>query len=506
MRRQAYTGIKLPQVLVVAAVVLIVMLQSVFFSNKVINNIKHIQNDRFNDLQQYRYDSDTNTNANTDKNIMIDPEATDCTKILTSFLNKQVKVAKNHNDIDYRRSFVAISDFQDIQPFYVATHDEKIDGVRKIIFNKHYYYEVALTKFIAEYFKFKKDNEQPSIFLDVGANIGWFSLVAAAHGASQVYSFEPNLQNTIRFCESLSLNRWLKEDRSQDVVLPISKGLGDTEDQKQMFAVEEFNPGSFTFSKKHAKRFPLKDENDQKIYDEKGNKVLDYKVIDTLTITTLDLFAERHGWFDDLPSIGIMKIDVEHFELEVLEGAKKLLQSQMIEIITFELKTNEPRDRKSRILQLLFEAGYRLHMHGTWQGPKHIVEKVYMNWKDLLKDFDEVEGGKTSLYRENVLFKLSSTITDSSMMVDYDTEVKGDNNNNVDEEKEEEDDNVEDNNNNEEVEKDDDANVENNNNNNEDEEKDENVNVEDNNNNNEEEEDDDANLDDHNNNNEEVEK
>jgi FkbM family methyltransferase len=442
MSRTALAGIKLPQVFVVAAVVLIIILQSIFFSNKYLVN--NIQNSQSIDLQQYHFDNPitntdtgtgtgTDTDTDNDTKTYIDPEATDCSEILTTFLKKQIQVAKNHDDIDYRRSFVAISDSEnkDIQPFYVATHDKKIDSVREIIFNKHFYYEQELTKVIANYFQTKKVNGQKSIMIDVGANIGWFSLVAAAHGASRVYSFEPNLQNTIRLCESLSLNHWLKEDRSQDVVIPISKGLGDEEDQKQMYAVDEFNPGSFTFSKGHAKRFPLKDEDGNLIYNKNGQKMVDYKVIDTLSITTLDLFAERHGWFhndDDSGTkkslIGIMKIDVEHFELEVLEGAKELLQSQMIEIITFELKTNEPRDRKSRIVQILFEAGYRLHMHGTWQGPKHIVTKVYENWEDLAADFDLEKEGK-SLYGENVLFKLS---TSNSSMVDHDTEVVGDNN------------------------------------------------------------------------------
>merc|ERR1719410_2481902 len=142
--------------------------------------------------------------------------------------------------MNYKRSFVTITKTD--KPFYIATHDKKIDHVRSDIMKSQFYYEQQLTNRVAEIFDEKSSQGKESIMLDVGSNIGWFSLVAAAHGASKVYAFEPNLQNTVRLCESISLNRWLKDDRSRDIVIPISKGVGNREEQKELYISDGKNP------------------------------------------------------------------------------------------------------------------------------------------------------------------------------------------------------------------------------------------------------------------------
>jgi len=315
----------------------------------------------------------------------LDPEATDCSEILTKFRADEIEVAKTSGDMNYQRSFATITKTD--MPFYVATHDEKIDSVRAGIVKYQFYYEKELTKRVAEIFEEKSSQGKESIMLDVGANIGWFSLVAAAHGATKVYSFEPNLQNTVRFCESLSLNRWLRDDRSKDVVIPIAKGAGNREDQRELYAVDEYNPGSFTFQKAIAKKII------------NGNETA-HKVIGKMEITTLDSFAERHGWFDSRPSIALFKLDVEHFELEVFEGAEKLLKSRLIEKIAFELKPRQSLHAKSKIIKSLFDAGYEFYMEGIWMGPNKGVQKEYDKWQDLLEDINKKK------YGENVMFRL----------------------------------------------------------------------------------------------------
>ncbi len=334
------------------------------------------------------------------------PEGTaNCHKILSQFRKNKIKVAENTNSFDYRRSFVVLSNTPN--PFYVATHDAKIDDTRAYIFIKHEYYEKKLSSFIQQYFDKKREEGKESIFVDVGANIGWFSLLAASHGASKVYAFEPNLQNMIRFCESLSLNRWLLDDRSYDddqedvQIIPITKGVGETEEQKTMYAVRDVNPGTFSFNKSYARRFPVKDKDGNELKDENGDPVLDLKVIDTFDIITLDSFAESQGWFESKPSIGILKIDVEKFEKEVFEGGQKLLKSHLVEMISFELKGFEPTDRKQRIIQILVESGYDLYMHGQAYGPNNVVEKVYDTWQDMAVDFEK--GAK--VYGHNLIFR-----------------------------------------------------------------------------------------------------
>lgn len=326
------------------------------------------------------------------QSIVSDPESIDCTEILARFRADDIEIAKNKEDRDYRRSYVAVNVDTD-KPFYVSTHDPKIDGIRAQIMQQRKYYEFELTQRVVEIFEEKTAKREECIMLDVGANIGWFSLVAAAHGASKVYSFEPNLQNTVRFCESLSLNRWLHDDRSQDFVMPIAKGVGKKEETKTLYATSKIldNPGSFTFQERYAYRIETTDEN--------NNVVRVPSVIGEMQITTLDLFAERHKWFETQPCIALFKLDVEHFEFEVLQGAKKLLKSNLIEVIAMELKTSYPKSVKSDIIKLLYTSGYEMYKHGRWMGPNKNVEQVYDNWQDLLEDIHNAKYGENTMFR-----------------------------------------------------------------------------------------------------------
>ncbi|KAL7440328.1 hypothetical protein ACHAXM_007199, partial [Skeletonema potamos] len=306
-----------------------------------------------------------------------DPEAVDCSELLKTFRADGIEVAKKNSTQNFRRSFVTLADGDHLKPFYISTHDKEIDHVRSSIMKYGYYYEKDLTKQIRGTFDRLQREGKESIFLDVGANIGWFSLVAAAHGATKVYSFEPNLQNTIRFCESLTLNGW----GAGDLVIPIAKGVGRVEENKTLYgSAGNKNPGAFSFSESRS-----------------GD------AIGEMEITTLDAFAERHGWFESRTSIGVFKLDVEYFELEVMEGAEKLLRSRIIELIAMELKPDHTKDAKFKICKLLLDSGYELWMHGGWPGPREGVKTKYTNPSDLVEDF---QAGK---FKENVLFRLRDT-------------------------------------------------------------------------------------------------
>ena len=140
------------------------------------------------------------------------------------------------------------------------------------------------------------------------------------------------------------------------------------------------NPGAFTFQKQ-------------------GRNAT---VVGTMEITTLDSFAEQQRWFKNKPSIPIFKLDVEHFELEALQGAKRLLNSGIIENIAMELKPEQTKEAKLGITTILFDAGYELYAHGNFRGPGTLVEKNYTKPQDLLVDLE------ARMYNENVLFKLKS--------------------------------------------------------------------------------------------------
>jgi FkbM family methyltransferase len=325
-----------------------------------------------------------NTNATTITTT--DPEAVDCSELLRKFRADEIEVAKKKDgsDVHFRRSFVTLAqDPEDIglKPFYISTHDKELDNVRASIMKYNFYYERELTGIIRGVFTKKQRAGGESIFLDVGANIGWFSLVAAAHGATKVYSFEPNLQNTIRFCESLTLNGW----DSGDLVMPIAKGVGRVEERKKLYGDPRVqNPGSYSFNENLLdKSLPVE-------------KIL----VGEMEITTLDAFAERHNWFETKPSIAFFKLDVEYFELQVLQGAKKLLNSRMVEMIAMELKHEQPKEEKHQILEILLDAGFEFWMYGAWMGPNKEVKTKYTNATKLVEDFE------AKMFDVNVLFRL----------------------------------------------------------------------------------------------------
>lgn len=257
--------------------------------------------------------------------------------------------------------------------FYISVHHGEIDHTRVNIMKHKTYYEMDLSKIIAQTFEEKRTQGADAIFLDVGANIGWFSLVAAAHGASRVYAFEPNEGNTVRFCESLSLNGML--DGS---VVPIAKGVGNVEGEQDMYIEGHNNPGKYSFQKKGRGR-----------------------VVGKMKLTTLDSFAEKRGWFRRRPDIAFMKLDVESFELQALQGADRLLRSRIIQMIAMELKKSQSKETISEIVRRLFEAGYRPTHHGGFKGPNTKIGKKYADWKEIVDDLKSLG--------ENLLFSLEDS-------------------------------------------------------------------------------------------------
>jgi hypothetical protein len=324
------------------------------------------------------------------------------------------------------------------KPFYVSVHDDIIDQVRTDLFLNGRYYESKLSRIIQNVFDRKqwsppsKRKGKNSIMIDVGGNIGWFSLLAAAHGA-EVFTFEPNIINMVRFCESQMLNGWVSptNERSNRIHSYL-KGVSNTHGTMQpMFQVSSNNPGSFTFSNHSTKLHNITPQT-----KEDGT---------LLPLITLDALALDQGWLSSSeesktkatkeesnkktistshrttspqppPSIGFLKIDVEGLELSVLKGATRLLNAKLVENIAMEFKVAMGRRTLIEIVKILFDSGYEAYEIGGWQGPSDTIlsSKLVSQYKspsffitELLARF----GDKDS----NVWFRLAteSNYTDS---------------------------------------------------------------------------------------------
>ena len=152
--------------------------------------------------------------------------------------------------------------------------------------------------------------------MDVGANVGWFSLLAAAHDGAEVYTFEQNIVNMVRYCESVVLNGWdAQQQRDGNVyVVPYLKGVSDVHGVQQTFyAIDGTNPGSYSFSQ-------------NAVHSWTKSHLTNATKIGSLSVISLDALAKEQGWLETRPSIGFLKIDVEGLEAAVIRGATKLLQ------------------------------------------------------------------------------------------------------------------------------------------------------------------------------------
>jgi hypothetical protein len=107
------------------------------------------------------------------------------------------------------------------------------------------------------------------------------------------------------------------------------------------------------------------------------------------------------GWFESKPLVAFFKLDVEGLEMPIIQGAKKLFKSRLVELFDMEMKPTTPSKDKYGMLEVIFNSGYELYMHGYFKGPSKKVEKKYTNYLDLAADIT------AKIYGENLLFRRS---------------------------------------------------------------------------------------------------
>lgn len=127
------------------------------------------------------------------------------------------------------------------------------------------------------------------IFVDIGANIGWFTLLAAARGAT-VHAFEPFSESLTRLARHVSLNRF-----SSIQIHPIA--LGARNETLSLAVAGEGNPGA-------------------------NSLVNASRSFGRVEVPVRTLAGELTA--AEARRVKLVKIDVEGWELEVLRGAQAL--------------------------------------------------------------------------------------------------------------------------------------------------------------------------------------
>jgi len=220
-----------------------------------------------------------------------------------------------------------------ISKFVIALHNQDYDPVRwKIRQDKTYYEKDVQQRFqqiLGAY-----PNKHSAIVLDVGANIGYYTLLSLSLGLN-VVSFEPNPANLLRLCESLNLNPGFA---ARTTLFQTAVSSNDLHGQSMMLHAPR-NPGQ-GFLK------PITEEDtDNNIH--KAHT----------TIVSLDHWAQEQGWFAKAVNIPLLKIDVEGKDPLVVLGAKRLLKSGMVQNVLTECR-RFGRPVVLEMLETLLEAGF----------------------------------------------------------------------------------------------------------------------------------------------------
>ncbi|OGQ61256.1 MAG: hypothetical protein A3G92_07525 [Deltaproteobacteria bacterium RIFCSPLOWO2_12_FULL_38_8] len=152
----------------------------------------------------------------------------------------------------------------------------------------------------------KKFLKPGMVFMDCGANMGFYSLVAASSVTSSghVYSFEPTPSTFARLQKNLNESKFKN-------IQAFACALGETKGEAHIFQLDSFNHGMNTLAPMHK------------------------EAIDTATCHVFSLDGMLSEQKIQKPNL--IKLDVEGSELAVLRGATKLLKDPSAPTMIIEL-------------------------------------------------------------------------------------------------------------------------------------------------------------------------
>jgi FkbM family methyltransferase len=162
---------------------------------------------------------------------------------------------------------------------------------------------------------FLKHINKNSVCVDVGAYVGWFTLLFAKYG-KHVYAFEPRKDTASILQRNVKINNF----KNVEVIrraLSDKKGVFD-------FYIDE-NSGADSLFNENPRQMTAK--------------------VDRVKVTTLDSFFKKGTKID------IMKIDAENAEALILKGAERLLKENPNMIMTVEANDIEHLNKIKEVMK-----------------------------------------------------------------------------------------------------------------------------------------------------------
>ena len=222
-----------------------------------------------------------------------------------------------------------------------ATHDFIRDHL-----DRHVPYEPDVSGFLVRALR------PGDTFVDVGANLGWFTcLAASAVGlAGNVFAFEPGAENVRELESNLQCNAFSN-------VQLVPKVVSDFAGAVDFYINGENSGGNALWDPQH---FP-------------GNAPA--KTIERIDSVTLD------GYFDSRTErIRVLKIDTEGAEEKILRGAESLLRLGRIDFVVAELHEmglQELGSNQMTLRNFMASIGFECYlMDYSGQYPRHIQSTV----------------------------------------------------------------------------------------------------------------------------------
>jgi FkbM family methyltransferase len=198
-------------------------------------------------------------------------------------------------------------------------------------------------------------SKHSSTIVDIGANVGIYTLIAkAVNNNADVICFEPSDAIYARLNDNIKLNNFTK-------VAANKKGISDTTGTLLFYDIDAPDHTSASFSADKIKNV------------DPATKLIEHQV----DVITLDDYISQNN----ISKVDLIKIDVELFEKQVLDGSLNCLKNHR-PIVFFEVLTDEVANNLQPIFTSL---NYSLfHLDVEHRRPKVVeVDKLYLNQNNL---------------------------------------------------------------------------------------------------------------------------
>ena len=192
-----------------------------------------------------------------------------------------------------------------------------------------------------------------SVFWDIGANIGAYSLYAALNESTQVFAFEPASSNYYILNENIRKNFFDKRIHALNIAFSDQRGINH-------LYMSDSQVGSA-----HNSFGEARDELGESFREIFRQAVIGFKIDD---------FVKEFGI--DIPNY--LKIDVDGIEHIILAGAEQMLRDNRVKSILVELDAGR-KDLYNNTIQFIESCGFKLEKRVLYNLSRGVKCEMYNN-------------------------------------------------------------------------------------------------------------------------------